>query len=77
MVFPAMLQEGQHSQHASAVFARQGERARGQRARTDQIEVGDTPALHCRAPSFVSLDYLVNGNKLVEHDWRLTIHRGV
>jgi hypothetical protein len=41
VVLLVVLHERQHPQHAAALLARDAERAGRQRARSDQVEVGD------------------------------------
>src|SRR6266540_240853 len=73
VVVVAVLHERQHPQHAPARLARQPERPRRERARPDQVEVGDAPARHRRPPARVALDDLVDRFQVPEHDRRLPI----
>jgi hypothetical protein len=77
VVLLVVLHEGQHPQHAPALLARHAERPGRQRARTDQVEVGDAAARHGRPPAAVALDDLVDRFQVLEHDRRLPVAGGV
>jgi hypothetical protein len=77
VVLGAVLHERQDPQHPPALLALDAERPRRQRARPDQVEVGDAAPGHGRSPAGVGLDDLVHRDQVLEHDRRLPLAGGV
>ena len=77
VVLLVVLHERQHPQHAPAFLALDAERPGRQRARADQVELGDAATRHGRPPAAVALDDLVDRDQVLEHDRGLPVAGGV
>jgi hypothetical protein len=77
VVLLVTLHEGEHPEQAPALLALDAERPGRQRARADQVELGDAAAGHGRPPAAVGLDDLVDRDQVLEQDRRLPVAGGV